>query len=64
MYLDIFKALIVKWIALKKMDAITSTPSVTNLEEYMEQQAETPQRQLKQEPEDIQVPRGIQPESS
>ena len=37
MYLNIFRALIVKQIASKKTDTITSTPSVTNLEEYMEQ---------------------------
>jgi hypothetical protein len=37
MYLDIFKALIAKRITSTKIDSITSTPSVTNLEDYMEQ---------------------------
>ena len=32
MYLDIFKALIVKQITSKKKDVIMSTPSITNLE--------------------------------
>ena len=36
MYLNIFKALIAKQIVPKKKDAIMSTPSVTNLEDYME----------------------------
>jgi hypothetical protein len=36
MYLDIFKALIVKWIASKKTDTLTTTPSVTNIDDYME----------------------------
>jgi hypothetical protein len=46
-YLDIFKALIVKWIASKKTDTLTTTPSVTNIDGYMERNLETPQRQLK-----------------
>ena len=36
MYLNIFKALIVKRIASKKKGTILLTPSATNLEDYME----------------------------
>ena len=35
MYLDIFKALIAKWVTSKKRDTTTSTPSIMNLEDYM-----------------------------
>ena len=35
MYINIFRALIVKRVASKKMNTIMLTPSVTNLEDYM-----------------------------
>ena len=62
MYLDIFRALIAKQIASKKRDTITSTPSITNLEDYMEQHVDTPQHIPKCEPEEIQVPQDNLPE--
>ena len=62
MYLDIFKALIVKRIASKKRDITTTTPSIRNLEDYMMRQWDTPQHQPKREPEDVPVPWDTQPE--
>jgi hypothetical protein len=56
MYLHVFKAVVVKRAALNKSDSQLSTPSISNIGDYMEQGQNQAQPEPKMEVEELSVP--------
>ena len=56
MYIRVFKAVVAKQTALNKSDSRPSTPSISNIEEYMEHGQSQTQPEPKMEVEELSVP--------
>jgi hypothetical protein len=56
MYIRVFKAVVAKRTALNKSDSQPSTPSIGNIEDYMEQGHNQTQLEPKMEVEELSVP--------